>query len=289
MTCAPLFLIAAAAVDPALLRLAAPNATVVAGMRVAEVRDTAIGKFVLGQFAGSGREFENFVAATGFDPRKDIEELVFSAAGEGWLVAARGVFPPETLTKLARSAGADLTVVEGIEVVDASRAAAASPIGRPMSFAFLSRTTVLAGDYESVRAAVLRRRAARGPALARQAAAAAARYPAWFAASEIAAATAGSAPLSGEMLKGVQMATGGLEPGDPMRFHAELVERTPEGANSLAEVLRFMTQIALAQSDAEAESIAGSLRAAQVVVEGTVVRLAMPVTPEVLEALLTPE
>jgi hypothetical protein len=160
-----------------------------------------------------------------------------------------------------------------------------------MSFAFLSRTTVLAGDHESVRAAVLRRRAARGPgpALARKAVAAAGRYPAWFAATEIAASTAGAAPLSGEILKGVEMASGGVEAGEPMRFHAELVERTPEGANSLAEVLRFMTQIAGAQRDSQGESIAEALRGAQVTVEGAVVRLVLPVTPAMLEALLTAE
>jgi hypothetical protein len=281
---------AAAAVDPALLRLAAPNATLVAGLRAAEVRDTALGTFALEQIAGSGKEFDNFVAATGFDPRKHIEEIVYSSVGDRWLVAARGTFPPEVLRRLARSAGADIIPVDGIEVVDATRAAASSPIGRPMSFAFLSQTTALAGDLASVRAAILRRRTARGPALAGKAAEVAARYPAWFAATEIAGATAGAMPLSGEMLKGVQMASGGLEASEPMRLHADLVERTAEGANALAQVLRFMSQIAGGESaDPDARAIGEALRAARVSVEGTVVSLMLPVTPAMLQALLAEE
>ncbi len=276
------------AADPGLMRYAIPDAPVLAGVRMAAVRGSAFEKFVLAQIAGEGREFDNFVKATGFDPRKQIHEAVLSGKGGKWLVAARGVFPPETLTALARASGAEIAAEGGVEIVNAGKAAEASPIGRPMTFAFLSRTLALAGDEESVRAAVARRRTANGPApaLGRRAAKVSATYPVWFVAQEFPDAAPGNSPVSGALLKDVQMASGGLRMGEPMHLQAEVVERTPDAARALAEVLRFMTQLGEGARDAQSAPIAAALSAAQIGVAANAVRIDIPVTVEALEAIL---
>lgn len=286
----PLALAAAStAADPVLMRHAMGDAPVLAGVRMAAVRGTAFERFVLAQIAGEGREFENFIKATGFDPRKQIDEAVFSFKEGKWLVAARGVFPPETLTALARTSGAEVTTEGGVDIVNAGKAAVASPIGRPMTFAFLSRTLALAGDEESVRAAIARRRTSKGPApvLARRAAKVSTNYPVWFVAQEFPDATPGNSPVSGALLKDVQMASGGLRMGEPMHLESEMVERTPEAARGLAEVLRFMTQLGEGARDAQSAPIAAALAAAQIGVEANVVRVDVPLTVEALEAILS--
>ncbi len=280
-------MIAAGAVDPALLRYSLPDATMLAGVRMAEVRDTPFGRFVVSEIAGEGSELESFVKATGFDPRKQIDEAVFSSANGKWLVAARGAFPKTALARVAESAGAKVETFDGVEFVAASKEAKDSPIGRPMAFALLSETEALAGDEESVRQALDRRKTAPGPpaAVAKSAKDAAALYPAWFAAREFPEASAGELPLSGAILKSVESASGGLAMGSPMTFHADLEAATPEEAGTLANVLRFVTQIAATEGGAQNAPLVSALAAAQVSTEGRTARLAMPVTVELLRAL----
>lgn len=283
-------LLAAGTIDPALLRYSLPNAGTLVGVRMSEVRDTPFGRFVLARIAGEGREFEEFVSATGFDPRKQVEDAVFSSAPGGeWLVAARGSFPRATLARVAQSAGAEVEEVDGVQFVAAAKGAADSPVGRPMAFALLSENLALAGDEESVRQAIERRSAAQGPpaALASRAQEAAAAYPVWFAMREFPEAQAGETPLSGEVLKEVESANGGLVLGEPMTFHAALLSTGPEAAANLANVLKFVAQ--LAGTPGQNSPAASSLAGAQVSQEDRIVRLSMPVTLELIEALVEGE
>ena len=72
----------ASAADPQLLKLVMPDAKVVSGIDVDHVKTTPFGQFFLSQFlADTG--FKDLVNATGFDPRRDVREIVgASVAGE---------------------------------------------------------------------------------------------------------------------------------------------------------------------------------------------------------------
>ncbi|HWR51045.1 MAG TPA: hypothetical protein VN428_08060 [Bryobacteraceae bacterium] len=289
---AAVFMIASAwafaAPAPTLLRHTVPAAAVVAGVRVTDVRDTAFGRFLLKEFAGEGPEFENFVKATGFDPRRDIQELLYSApVGDGWLIAARGTFPADRLIMLGKLAGAEITPVQGIQMVNTAKAAA-SPLGKPMAFAFLDANTAVAGDERSVRQAITRRRIAGGPApqMATRATQLAGVWPAWFVANDF-SMISGSTPLSSGMQKMVQRASGGFRFGDTVGLNAELIARTVNDAKTLAEFLRFLSKAGEGATDPQAAAIAQMLSTAEVSVAATSVKIGLTIPESVLEAFVT--
>lgn len=274
------------------MRHALPDAHVLAGMDVTQVRNTPFGRMLIRRFAGEGREFEKFVTATGFDPRRDISELVFSAGEteERWLVAARGSFPAVKLMALAKASGAEITVRDGIRIASSTKFVSATPGGKPMAFAFLSPTLALAGDDASVEQAVARRRTASGPpaAVARRAAKVASDYPAWFTAGSAAALMPGGlGPLSEGVMKTVDRASGGARFASDVQFSAELIERTPEDAQALAEVVRFLATMAGTRPGGGAADIAALLQGLKVTAEGNLVRVAGTASYPLIEALFS--
>src|ERR1700685_2447881 len=81
-----LFLVAATAsagVTPALLNLVMPDATVVSGMNVAQSLTSPFGQYILSQMQFNDSELVQFISTTGFDPRKDLLEIVAATPSTG--------------------------------------------------------------------------------------------------------------------------------------------------------------------------------------------------------------
>src|ERR1700681_1500063 len=98
--------IASWAADPALLRLVMPDAKVIAGIQAEQTRNSLFGQYLLSHMQVDDAGFKSFIAQTGFDPRRDVSEILIASswdssnAGSRWLVMARGVFD---LGKIARA------------------------------------------------------------------------------------------------------------------------------------------------------------------------------------------
>ncbi|HEX8984000.1 MAG TPA: hypothetical protein VF767_01160 [Bryobacteraceae bacterium] len=254
----PVFLLCAAAswaADRDLLKLMMPDARVLSGVRVAQIKKTPFGKFVLAEFSASeDQQFDGFVKASGFDPRQHLDEIVIASPAGGSLdrrlVAARGAFDPTRFLELARSAGAAIEEYEGVQILSSGSGTAASPRGTPLAVAFLSGTIAVAGDLDSVREAVKRRSTGAGPTtgLAARVATVSASSDAWFVSKVPVAELAQGLPssnlsgaLKGDALQSIQQASGGATFGSDVKFSAELVTRTPEDAASLGTVVRFLS------------------------------------------------
>ena len=86
----------ASAADPQLLKLVMPDAKVVSGIDIDKVRSTPFGMFFLNQLPAPDSEFQQFVNATGFDPRRDIHEVLMASPGDpakkSGLLLVRGDF-----------------------------------------------------------------------------------------------------------------------------------------------------------------------------------------------------
>ena len=82
------------AADPQLLNLVMPDAKVLAGVNVEQAKGTQFGQYVLNQIQTQDADMQKLVTLTGFDPRRDVREL---------LVASDGV--PEGKTGLALAKG----------------------------------------------------------------------------------------------------------------------------------------------------------------------------------------
>ncbi len=291
-----ILLLAAAAsfaADRDLLKLVMPDARVVSGINVAQVKKTPFGQFVLSEFsAAQDPEFDGFVKASGFDPRQHLTEIIIaSPAGterERRLFVVRGIFEPARIIEIARAAGATIEPYQGVDILS-SGPVAASPTAMPMSFAFLSTSIALAGDPESVRGAIDRREKGTGPgaAIAAKIDALSTTSDAWFVSTVPVAELAQGLPsanLSGALkegaLKAIEQASGGATFGTAVKFSAELVAQTPKDAASLTDVLRFLSGLLV--TGPQQPLLTGlDLRA-----EGKLVKVAAAIPEAQLESLI---
>lgn len=77
-------------IDSTLIALVPPDATMLSGIRMEAVRATALYRKMLAQQALP--QLDDFGRKTGFDPRRDVRELLIASNGTDVLMAARGAF-----------------------------------------------------------------------------------------------------------------------------------------------------------------------------------------------------
>ncbi len=77
-------------IDNVLVRMVPPGATSLVGARMNEIRDTAFYREILQQ--GKLPQLDQFSRDTGFDPRRDVRELLFASTKTGGVLLARGTF-----------------------------------------------------------------------------------------------------------------------------------------------------------------------------------------------------
>ncbi len=280
--------LAAPAADSGLLSLAMPDARVVAGINVTGVRNSPFGQFLLDRMSAQEDEgFRRFVANTGFDPRRDLNEVVFaSPGGRGEtrkLILARGLFDPARLIGLATGQGAKVTNYGGVDIVGA----------HGMVFAFLDSSTAVAGDIDSVRGAIDRRASGPGlgPDITTRIDTLSAAREAWFVSKIPMAELAGQLPenaaggaLKGDVLKAVEGVSGGVKFANTVNVCAEIVARTPQDATALADVVRFLAGLAQMQRKPGAEQFRQVWNSLDVKALGNLVAIGLVIPEELIES-----
>jgi hypothetical protein len=228
------------------------------------------------------------VNETGFDPRRDLEEIVFAAPGGRGdtrkLILARGAFDPPRLLGRAISSGARLTTYNGVDIAVRRQF---------MAFAFLDSTTAVIGDIDTVRGAIDRRQGGPGlsPDLTTRIDALSAAQDAWFVsqvplselAGQLPETTAGGA-LKGDALKAVEGASGGLKFGEALDVSAEIVARTPQDAAALADVVRFLASLLQTQRRPGTEQIGPVLNSLDIKTAGNLLTIGLMIPEELIES-----
>ena len=140
---------AAKAADSQLLSLVMPDAKVLAGVNVDQAKASPLGLFVLGANAGNHPELQQLIALTGFDPSRDVHELLAATAGTGshdGLMLARGNFDPAKILAAATAAGAVTESYGGATIIEDPK--------KTGGMVFLDSTLVIAGGIAEVEAAI---------------------------------------------------------------------------------------------------------------------------------------
>jgi hypothetical protein len=262
--------------DTALLNLIMPEARMVAGMDVERARDSYLGRKLLEQMdMTKDAEFAKFVAMTGFDPRRDLREVMIAAPDADTknapaLILVRGVFDTGRINGFMKVAG--IAPAETLGGVDFYMKADGK---QDMGFAVIDGSLALAGNKEAVRAA-LKRRAGAGSALA---AATFAKVQSlsrtndiWAVTSIPVAELSGAMPggnagpagmMGGDAFKGIEHAAMGIRFGaEFMDLTAETVSKTEKDATSIADVVRFLsTMIQMNREKPEVKPFASALDA----------------------------
>ena len=242
-----LFAVAASsafAADTSLLSLVSPDVQVVAGIHVDRSTGSQFGQFVLKQMQRQDADFNKFLLATGFDPRRDLTEVIVSSAdvqqkGHG-LVLARGTFDIAKLTGQAKLRGGSITNYKDVQVI----------AGKSDGWiAFLDSGTAALGNADLVRTAIDRRGAGVGidPKLAAKVNEVSAKYDAWMVSIAPMSKFPGTLPdqhmngvINGAMMQGIEQASGGVVFGSNVQIFGEALMRSEKDATALADVVRFL-------------------------------------------------
>ncbi len=274
--------------DPALLNLVMPDVTVLAGINVQKAKTSPFGQFVLTQMP-AGSELDQFVTATGFDPRRDVSEVLMASNTGGQkngLVLARGVFNAAQIEAAVVKDGKHVSqTYKGAQLITA---VAPGDLG---AVAFLSSGVAIAGDLVNVKAAIDRSsgtntiNSAFAIKLATFAGA-----DAWTVSmvpissfGGLGASGSGSNPLAGA-LKSIQQSSGSVTFSLPVQVEAEAVAQSDEDATSLSDVIKFVAS--MMQGSKDAAPFASILQSLNISTDHSVIKMSVSIPEDQIEQLI---
>jgi hypothetical protein len=275
------------AADASLLKLLPPDAHVVMGLDVEQGKNSPFGRYLLSQMQSDDEGITKLVNLTGFDPRRDLREIVFASRGTGvqgskdGLFAARGAFNVAKIIAAANSEGGQALVYQGFNVVAGRNGDTDGWI------AFLDSTLAVGGVQEEVKAAIARRTSGTANAniatLGRT-------YDAWMYTVEPAAlgrAVPAGQANSAELFKAVQSAQGGVKLGNTITVTGEAIARSDKDATALHDVIKFVAgMIQLKSTEANATEVASLLDSMKLSTSGTKLNLTVSIPQSQLEQFI---
>jgi len=128
------------------------EAGLIASLHVDEIRQQGwlLGLLEQGSGVEQEAEYQEFVAATGFDYARDLTRVWLAVMGDserGWLAGvARGRFAPQKIVSYAREQGASSRLYRDVPIYVAPAATAGAAPARQFAFAFIDETQLVFGD-----------------------------------------------------------------------------------------------------------------------------------------------
>jgi len=290
---------AAFAADPSLVRLVMPDAKVVAGLQVAQAKNSTFGQYVLSHMQVENAGFQRFVSETGFDPRRDVTEILIASncqspnAESRWLVAARGSFNLAKIASAAQASGATIVKFQGVDILVYSEPSSPSAQN---GIAFFDSSRTVMGDVASVEAAIERGQSNAEPnaALLDKVRDVSASNDFWFVTlvplSEFSGAVSDpnvSGAMKGNLLTAINQASGGVKFGDTVRVSAEAVTRSEKDAQALVDVVKFLASLLQTnrQNDPAAGQVATVLDSLDTKTSGKTMTMTIAIPEQQLEQL----
>ena len=248
----------------------------------------------------SDANLNNFIAQTGFDPRKDVSEIILASNAESsttqghGLVLLKGVFNVSKMTAAAQTNGGTVTPFDGVDILTYP-AGGKQQIAR--GIAFLDPSTAVLGDVASVETAIQQRKTNAPPSssLLNTVAQISANNDFWFVTlapiSQFAAALPDpnlSSALNGNVLAAINQLSGAVRFGDTVTVSVQAVARTDKDAQALADVLKFAASLVQlnSQNNLAATQIATLLSTLDSKTTGNVTTISLAVPEQQLEQLL---
>ena len=245
------------AVDQQLLGMVMPDAKVLAGVNVVSAVNSPFGQYILAQMAPKEQEFQMMAALTGFDPRKDLVELLAATNGvqgsNSGLALAKGTFNVSAITTAATSHGAATEQYNGATIVTDPNSKT------PAGIAFLGSSIAVAGPLDQVKAAIDRQ--SKAPAidsnLQNQANSLSGSQDAWFVSLigppplQLPAGKGGTpvTPVPANALQQIVGGSAGVKFGPNVVVTAQATADNAADATNIAGMLQFLQNMAKMQAD----------------------------------------
>jgi hypothetical protein len=284
------------AADPALLNLVMPDAQVMAGVNVTNSTVTPLGTFLVTHLSNDPG-LQQFIAQTGFDPTKDLTEMLAASNGSktatSGLVLAKGNFDvAKIVAQVAQGSSQQVSTYAGATLITGTNAKESHAV------AFIGSSIAVTGDVASVKAALDRSGGVNSidPALATQVQTLSTTEDAWSVSLASlgslfpgGAAAEGGAGQTLQLVKNIQSSSAGLKFGNSLQFTAQAVADTPQDASALGDVIKMIASLAAmsAANNKDAAAIAQALQSLQVTTSGATVNLSASLPEAQVEALLS--
>ncbi|MDX1978913.1 MAG: hypothetical protein SFV51_01495 [Bryobacteraceae bacterium] len=285
------------AADPALLKLVPQDAAFIAGIHADQIKTSRFGQFLLDQLKTEEDKLEKLITVTGFDPRRDLTEVVVASSdtrgrGGKTLVIAKGRFDPARVSSFLASEGGAKLAYQGIDIIGKNS-------GTSGGLAFLDATTALAGDLDFLKAAIDRSRqgsSAMDPAMANRITELSTRYDAWIFSSSVDRVADDlrdsrlKGAMNGALMQSMQSVAGGVRFGASVELMAEGVMRSEKDATAMVDVVRFLASMLQLNRDKDekAADLAELLEKAEVKANGNQFRMLLNVPEDLLERVMKP-
>jgi hypothetical protein len=292
-----------ASVDSGLLALVPAGARIVSGIDFTRSRGSEFGQYLLNRSQSEDAHFQEMIQETGFDPRRDLQSVVFESAGpvEGskqssFAILARGTFDEERIKATAKSKGAVIQVFQGVELMVSK-----SP-SEQTAIAFPGDGVAVMADLATLQQMVTNRATPTvlDPALQSKIDAVGSQNDAWFVsltgggflARHIRQETGQDGekqPMQQQAhaLEAVTQSSGGIRLGAVNEITFDAITRSPQDATSLSDVVRFVASMVQMQrdSDTRAGIVASSLDGMQLQTTGNAIHLTISMPEKSLEQL----
>lgn len=284
------------AADQTLLQMVTSDARMVAGIDFDRAKNSPFGQKVLGEMKEEDAGFQKFVSSTGFDPRRDLREVVVASSGapnvnSGAVVLVRGTFDPTRISQFLRSEGGVATIYRGVEIWKSGREKSGDG-----AVAFLTSSLAVFGTDAAVRQAIDRNQNAGAgmPAdLSVRVGEWSSKNDAWFVStaslSEMGVGKSGNNAIlpGGLTVDAIRQASGGVRFGNIVEVTGDLVTRSPQDATALADVFRLIASMVRTNADKPGmEDARNLLDSLQVSTAGSSMKFSMAVTEEQLNKLM---
>jgi len=277
------------AADPQLLNLIMPDAKVLAGVNVEQAKGTQFGQFILNQLQTQDSEMQKLTALTGFDPRRDVRELLVASDGtpqsQTGLALAKGNFDVARISALAAQHGVVTELYNGVTILE-------DPKKQQHSIAFLDTMTVVAGVTASVKGAIDRQHNPQPlpAAIIVKVNQWSNSQDAWGIStvpptSLVPPQKDGNANPMQNALQNVQQAAGGVKFGALVAFTGEATGDTAQNAGTLADMVKLLINIAQMQTGAD-PTAAALVKSVNVSTSGNIVNMSASLPEDVFQQVL---
>lgn len=282
-----------AGVDTGLLGLVPSDAYAIASVDVTKSRNSEFGQYLLARQPMEDQGFQRMIAQTGFDPRRDLQHVLLvsvrpadDARHSAFVVIARGTFDENRIAAAATAKGATTQNYQGVRLFVNAREA------HPTAFAFLDTGVAAIADLP-VLERIIANRASPAPLnsdLQSRIEAIGPENDVWFVALDHGGALAQhileEAGPQAQAMQAVTQSSGGIRFGDTIQASFQATTSSPQDANALADVIRFLaSMVRMRQDDPRAAILAPALDSMALSTAGNTVHFSLSIPEKSLEQL----
>ncbi|HEX4770238.1 MAG TPA: hypothetical protein VH351_05370 [Bryobacteraceae bacterium] len=289
-------------VESDLMAMAPAETTLLSGIDVARTKASPFGAYLLNEMSRGNGHLPEFMAATGFDPRRDLQQVLLAGvAGKSgpnsrFAILARGTFDEARIRTAVLANGGSVSTINGLEtlLIPKHRQNEQRENG-VVGLAFPKPGLAVLGDVKTLQE-VLSPRASNqnlDALLVDQVNHVGSENDIWFATlmsgSFLGHQLADGAPpnvVNSGALKSILRSSGGMQFGTNVAMSLDLFTRSADDARSVTELLRFAGNLAQMQNNPQGTAAAAALSNLELQTEGSTVHASLNVTEQQMEQLM---